>query len=337
VERDFRYTYAATRIRCLEKELLPLSFFHRLIGASSLSEVRKILEETVYGIREGEEFDVLWERESRRTLSIVKDVLPNKRLKDFFSYSYDIFNLKVLLKNKLLAKRGMKKNWDILVDMGTVPVDKMISIVENEQYVYLPFHKKDSVYIIWDLLDRMEKAELDTKFVDLFLDKLYFNFMLNEAREMGESFLVEYIKLLIDLTNIMTFFRAKFAGRSKSFLSDVLISGGFVDEDRLVDVYQDNLDSFVKVLHYSPYSGLVEKMAALFEQGQDLASLEKLKDNYLIETLKNCKFVMFGIQPIVAFMVAKDMEIKNLRIVITGKQAGLSEGILKERLRYVYV
>ncbi|MBC7240560.1 MAG: V-type ATPase subunit, partial [Chloroflexi bacterium] len=90
-------------------------------------------------------------------------------------------------------------------------------------------------------------------------------------------------------------------------------------------------------LSYSPYSGVLEKMVALFEQGRNISLIEKLKDNYLITFMKQAKHVMFGIQPIVAFMVAKDMEVKNLRIIITGKQAGLSEDLLKERLRDVYV
>lgn len=337
MERNFSFTYAVARIRYLENDLLPISFLYRLIGAPSISEIRKILGETVYGLKEEEDFDVMWENELRRTQGIVREVLPDKRLKSFFSYPYDIFNLKVLLKNKLLAKRGMKKNWDVLVDMGTVPVDRMISIVENEQYVYLPFYRKDSVFVLFDLLERMEKAELDTKFIDLFLDKLYFHFMLDEAKALGEPFLVEYIRTLIDLTNIMSFFRSRFAERPKSFLNDVLIPGGFVDKDKLVDLYQDSLDVFVKSLRYSRYGDMVEKMSAIFESSKDLASLEKLRDNYLIENMKRYKYVMFGIQPIVAFAVAKEMEVKNLRIIITGKRAGLPEEILKERLRYAYV
>ncbi|MCS7233976.1 MAG: V-type ATPase subunit [Synergistetes bacterium] len=336
MERNFKYTYAVSRIRYLENELLPLAFFHRLIGANSIADIKKILGETVYGLKEIESFDVLWEDEIRRTSNIVREILPDKRLKDFFAYSYDIFNIKILFKNKILSKRGMKKKWDILIDMGTVPIDKMISFIENEQYVYLPFYRKDSVYILMDLLDKMDKAELDTRFIDLYLDKLYFHFMLDNARSLNEPFLVEYVRVLIDLTNITTFFRSRLAGRSKSFLGDVLISGGFVDKDRLVEVYQDSLDSLTKALYYSSYGEVIEKMVSVFEHQKDISSIEKLRDDYLMEAMRRAKYVMFGIQPIVAFMVAKDTEIKNLRIVITGKQAGIPENVLKERLRNVY-
>jgi len=314
-----------------------MSFFHRLIGANSIDEIKKMLGETVYGLKEAENFDVLWEDELRRTAGIVREIIREKRIRDFFAYSYDIFNVKVLFKNKILAKRGLKKNWDILIDMGTVPVEKMISYIENEQYVFLPFYRKDGVYILFDLLEKIEKMELDTKFVDIYLDKLYFHFMLDEAKALGEPFLLTYIRTLIDLTNIMVFFRSKLVDRPKSFVNDVLIPGGFVDKDKFVEVYQDTPDMLVKSLSYSPYSGVLEKMVALFEQGRNISLIEKLKDNYLITFMKQAKHVMFGIQPIVAFMVAKDMEVKNLRIIITGKQAGLSEDLLKERLRDVYV
>lgn len=336
MERNFKYTYAVSRIRYLENELLPLSFFYRLIGANSMDEVKKILGETIYGLKEAEDFEVLWEDELRRTSDIVREILRDKKVRDFFAYAYDLFNLKVLFKNRFLAKRGLKKNWDILIDMGTVPIDKMISYIENEQYVFLPFYRKDGVYILNELLNKMDKMELDTKLIDIYLDKLYFNFMLDEAKSLGEPFLLTYVKTLIDLTNIMTFFRSKLADRPKSFLEDVLIHGGFLDKDRLIDAYQEALDLLVKSLSYSSYGKMIEAMATLFEQKRDISSIEKLKDNYLVNFVKGARYVMFGIQPIVAFMIAKDMEIKNLRIIITGKKAGLPESLLKERLRDVY-
>ncbi len=337
MERNFKYTYAAARVRYLENELLPLSFFHRLIDAESMKDIKKLLGETVYGLREIEDFDILWEDELKRTSSIVREILPGNRLKKFFLYSYDLFNLKVLFKNKLLVKRGAKREWDILVDMGTVPLDRMIAIVENEQYVYLPFYRREGVYILLDLLSNLEKAEIDTRFIDITLDKLYFHFMLEEARELNEPFLVEYLKTLIDLTNIMTFFRVRLADHPRSFLAEVLIPNGMVDRDKLIESYQDSLDVLVKNVAYSPYGKLVENMVSVYEENKDLALLEKLADNYLVDYAKKCKFVMFGIQPIVGFMIAKEMEVKNLRMVITGKHAGVPESTLKERLRDAYV
>ncbi|MCD6363745.1 MAG: V-type ATPase subunit [Synergistetes bacterium] len=337
MERNFKYVYAAARVRYLENELLPISFFHRLIDAETIKDIRKLLGETVYGLREAEDFDILWEDELRRVSSILREVLPGNRLKKFFLYSYDLFNLKVLFKNRVLAKRGGRKNWDVLVDMGTVPLDRLISIIENEQYVYLPFYRRDGVYILSELLESMEKAELDTRFIDITLDKLYFHFMLEEARELEEPFLKEYMKTLIDLTNIMTFFRVKLAEQPKSFLADVLIPDGMLDEDKLVESYQDSSDVLVKNTAYSPYGKLIEEMANVYEESKNLALLERLVDNYLIDYAKRCKFIMFGIQPIVGFMIAKEMEVKNLRIVITGKHAGVPGNILRERLRDAYV
>ena len=336
MEQRYRYTYAVARIRYLERELLTKPFFHSLVEAPTFEDTKKLLGETVYGLSEEKDFDVLWEDETRRVSKIVRELMPDMRLAKFFGYGYDIFNLKVLFKNRLLAKRGLQKNWDVLVDMGTISIDRLVSIVENEIYEYLPFHRWDVAYLVKELVAEMEKDTLDTRFVDLTWDKIYFKFLLQEAFASGEEFLVKYVKTLIDITNILTFFRSKMRDEEKSYLATVLIDGGMVDTEKFINNYQENLDGIVKALAYSPYGKLIADVVSVFEEKRSLAVIEKQVDNYLVSFVDRCRYIMFGIEPVVAFWIAKEIEVKNLRIIITGKRAGIPDELLKERLRDVY-
>ena len=65
--------------------------------------------------------------------------------------------------------------------------------------------------------------------------------------------------------------------------------------------------------------------------------MEKLCDNKRIEFVKKSRFVSFGIEPAIAYIVAKESEIKNLRMILNGKIANTPKEVILERLRETYV
>jgi len=59
-------------------------------------------------------------------------------------------------------------------------------------------------------------------------------------------------------------------------------------------------------------------------------------DNYLIDRTKACKLMAFGIEPICAFFFNKLIEIKNIRILLKGKESDYSQAEIKKRMRITY-
>ena len=53
--------------------------------------------------------------------------------------------------------------------------------------------------------------------------------------------------------------------------------------------------------------------------------------------LTQAKRVAFGEQPLIAYLAAKDSEFTAVRIIMTGRLAGLSADVIRERLRDAYV
>jgi V/A-type H+-transporting ATPase subunit C len=45
----------------------------------------------------------------------------------------------------------------------------------------------------------------------------------------------------------------------------------------------------------------------------------------------------FGIGPLAAYILARDVEIKTVRIILAGKRNGLPDEMLRERVRETYV
>jgi len=52
--------------------------------------------------------------------------------------------------------------------------------------------------------------------------------------------------------------------------------------------------------------------------------------------IKNAKRINFGPEPIIAYIIAKETEIKIIRIILAGKLNKVDSNIIRERLRDIY-
>jgi V/A-type H+-transporting ATPase subunit C len=73
------------------------------------------------------------------------------------------------------------------------------------------------------------------------------------------------------------------------------------------------------------------------EARQSGAAFEKYCDDALIEYALPAKWVTFGIAPLAAYYLAKEAEVKNVRIVMTCKQNGVPADEIRKRVRRLYV
>jgi V/A-type H+-transporting ATPase subunit C len=89
----------------------------------------------------------------------------------------------------------------------------------------------------------------------------------------------------------------------------------------------------------APY-GLKEVMA---EGGQeiketgDFGLFEKMCEDVMMAYNKKAKYESFGIVPIAGYWFGKEVEIDNLRIILTGIMIGSTPEQIGERLREPYV
>lgn len=86
-------------------------------------------------------------------------------------------------------------------------------------------------------------------------------------------------------------------------------------------------------LTYSRYSGF----AALLSDASPLHVLEKWADDFWMDLAREAKFVPFGAEVLIGYAIALEYEVKNIRILLAGKDAGLASDVIRERLRKSYV
>ena len=71
--------------------------------------------------------------------------------------------------------------------------------------------------------------------------------------------------------------------------------------------------------------------------GASLTAFERLCDNALTAYLSQGKRVAFGEHPLIGYLYAKENELTTIRIILTGRLAGLDAETIRERLRESYV
>lgn len=72
-------------------------------------------------------------------------------------------------------------------------------------------------------------------------------------------------------------------------------------------------------------------------KNNNIASIEKACDDFLIRYIKEAKYFHFGIEPLISYILAKENEIKNLRIILIGKMNGFDRDYIRRALRRSYV
>jgi V/A-type H+-transporting ATPase subunit C len=330
---NMNFTQAVARLRVLETRLLNKVKIERMIDSNSAEDVLKILQETEYSglmgnIKIAEDYNVLLKEELKRVYSLMYKVSPNRTIVDIMSLKYDYHNIKVLLKGRALDKDFSH----MLIPVGTIDIEKLKLYIETMEY-------RDLNPIMREGILKTEKSyeELkDPQKIDTIIDKYMYTDMLARAKVLNVDFIINYIKRSIDFTNIKTIIRLKKQEKNITFLKEVMLAGGDIDDDILVKAFNEPIENMANKFALSKYGEVITQGIEEYIQTGKLSALEKLSENFIMKNLKDAKYVSFGPEPIFAYIAAKETEIKIIRIIMVGKLNNVSADVIRERVREVY-
>lgn len=125
----------------------------------------------------------------------------------------------------------------------------------------------------------------------------------------------------------------KLSNTAVGLFDSTVLEGGLLDTDILRGALGAELSELSNRLEYTRYGGLAVYIGANIP----LSLLERQADDILISVAKQAKTVPFGAEVIIGYAAAVEYEIKNIRILLAGKETGLSTESIRERLRESYV
>lgn len=339
-KENTKYGYASGRLRVLETRLLNRNSVLRLLEADSAQEVIRLLSEGEYGsafssITSPFDFDIGLKIELRRIYALIDELSHDPDLTNIFRIKWDFHNLKVLLKASYLENSKTELD-SVVSDLGLIPLETLKLTVTPESD-----KKAEPVpnYIIDALKFARSQYESsqNPRFIDTIIDSHCYSFMFKQAEKYSNKFLIGYFKAVVDLNNIRNFVRIKMLNENVRLLDSILLPHGSIDKKIFIGHFDDPIENFASSLSNTVYSDVITEGIRRWTDEHSLATFEKLADNFLINYIKPAKYIIFGIEPLIGYLLAKENEIKLIRIIMTGKLNELPTEIINERLRDTYV
>ena len=255
----------------------------------------------------------------------MQDLAPDKELVDLFKLKYDYHNAKAILKAEAVGTDCKR----LLSDAGRLPGKQLLELYNEEKYSRMPEKLAAAMAEAKAVLARTSNPQLS----DFVLDKAYFQELHDAAEGTGSEFLKDYVRALVDSTNLRTAVRTLRMGKSADFLREALAEGGTVETERIAAVTDGD---GLKALYIGKP---LEKAAALGAEalgGGSLTQFELACDNAVNARLRQAKYVSYGVETLVAYLAAVEDETTAARMILTGRKAGVAPKTISERLRDLY-
>jgi V/A-type H+-transporting ATPase subunit C len=115
-----------------------------------------------------------------------------------------------------------------------------------------------------------------------------------------------------------------------------LLEGGWRSQGWYTELVDEPWETLPQRFYATPYSALVEEGYEYLVNERSFRKLEKLCDDFLTKATRATRYVHFGVEPLVAYFLAKMNELKILRLLFVGKLHGIEPDTIKERLPDVF-
>ncbi len=331
-----RYGYAVARLRALENRLLDESVLQRMIDSDTLEAAVKVLGETPYSawlmeLKSPQEFDRAIEAELQHAYAEAETFVPDPELASLLRLVYDVHNVKTLLKSQILAASGEKRRLELLTPLGNIDTDKLVLAIEGEEYWELPYGFSQAIPEALAVWEQSHNALA----VEKILDDVYFKALLTVAGKLDMAQVTAWVRSRIDGENLKTLLRLSRIDIEHGAIPGFLHEGGFLPVNRLTPLVTEPVENWARMLAFADIGALL----APFSEGENFNALlvqyEKNLDNFITGVIAKSRYSAFEPANVVRYLWAKEIEAKNLRVVLVSVANGVEKDAIRGLLRDV--
>ena len=332
---DNTFAQVNTEISIHESSFLSPAQYEQLLRASTSESRSAALEGTAYNPNHEQLTDLnTIERFLMKHLfaeyTWAFEVCPTSALVEFFTLKYTYHNLKVLLKHKATGL-NLKH---LLIPVGSYSLDMLEQLITTFSAEYCPKLMVDEIAATWAEYQDYQ----DVRVLEIGMDLAYFAHLKRLESEFEDERLKQLVRLTIDFYNATTVQRAIRHQKPHSFMTQLLSDDGSLTSAEWIELAEKGqlTDWFSQV-------NLLEFDAELrsYEEKMHLGKLTNLELEYLADLvpfklLEQGRFETSGPLPLARYLLGKELEVKNLRLILTGLTNQLPVEIIKERMRPIY-
>lgn len=318
------YIYAAARIRAKELSCFSTSTLEQLMACKSDEECLRLLGEKGWGDGSARQTpESLLEQERNKTWDQLRELVEDMHIFDVFLYANDYHNLKAAIKENYAPSHGA----DIYNPNGTIDPTLLRQAVESHDFSLLPPAMANAAE---EALSTLRETG-DGQLCDIILDHAALRAVADAGKASGSELLAFYAEHTVACADIKIAVRCQRTGKSLSFVQRALVPCDTLDVSQLAQASVESFDAICDYLARTDYEGAVEALS------HSASAFERWCDNRLIQKIQPQKYETSSIGPLAAWLLARENEIKTVRILLSGKRNGLSDDAIRERLREMYV
>ena len=304
-----QYTYAVARIRALEVSLFSNSGIDQLMACQTYEQCLQLLSEKGWGDTEtGLNAEAMLSREEEKIWEIVKELHIPMETFNVLSYPKLFHNLKAAIKE--VCTEEMERH--IFYDDVSIPGEEMLAIVKEKELDRLPKEMQEAAGEAYESLLHTRDGQM----CDVIIDRAALEAIKKAGREAKDAIIKDYAESTVAVADIKIAVRSAKTAKSLDFMNRAMAECDSLSVGQLSKAALGGMDAVREYLQGTEYT-----------EGADA----------LAETISPQKYKAFGIGPVVAYVIARQNEIKTVRIILSGKQNGLSDESIRERVREMYV
>lgn len=328
------FIQSSTNTRVKEKSLLTKAQIERLIDAKDLEEALRFLQDTIYSpyiqeLERPEDYEIALGKVLRNTYQEMYQISPVREVVDLCALKYDYHNIKVVVKEHIKGADFSR----MYIPIGNVDVKALQQELDSGSRKQLSLRYRHVVERIYN--DFLEQS--DPQNIDILADEAFFKKMRSLIDVLDVPMFRDYLKDLIDFTNIRTLLRAKQQNQDADFLKRVIIEGGTIDKNKFEEYLFTEVKEDSPLFRSARIYYDVKKAVAEYDKTHSLSGFELMMDNTLMKMVKEAKKINYGPEVIFGYILAREAEIKNIRLILVSKLNGLPADFMRERLREMYV
>ena len=323
---DRSYTYAVARIRALESGLFTTALIEQLLGVRTYEGCLRFLAEHGWGDADTPlEAGAMLERERQKAWGTVRELLKgDDEVLSVLLYRDLYHNLKAAIKK---TRDPGKHTGRIYYEDCEIDGRQMEQIVADRDWQALPAHMRRAAQEAFETFCHTGDGQL----CDMMLDRAALEAIGEAGEHSREPVIRDYAESMVAVADIKIAVRCHDTGKSLEFLRRALAPCRSLSTDRLAAAALNGTDAICGYLEGTAYAGGAQALR------ESPSAFERWCDNRLIETMRPQKYHAFTAGPLVAYLLARENEIKTVRMILTARLNGLSEPQIRERIREMYV
>ncbi len=323
---DWQYTYQTALVRTLEMQMLSRATLLDMVNSQNFQQAADLLSGSEYALSQGgrdfsEVEDILQQRRTD-VRQLFADLMVDESIVELFRARDDFANLRLAVRRSVTEK-------PIGTDYST---DANISPEQLEQIFGDQEGKPASADYVQEAVEQAILAyyqDKDIRQIDYAIDSVQAKYNLRKACQLNSIFLLGLFRIQVDLNNIRTMLRLIF---TESEFRNVFLQGGYIETERFKQALELGYEALGSLFFASPYQRIVDTGANYLALNKSFLKVEQQCEEYLTGFLKSTVRITAGAQPIIAYLLMKENEIRTVRLILTAKKNFLDTKLILERI-----